>query len=180
MKCEFLSCATLALMALTGCGGGGDSPPIGGGSSSSSGGGLPPPSSAPALKTELAAKYGTVNFPIGAAIEPSSTTTTQDSTLLLKHFSSVTAENAMKPDTVWPNAPGSTTQPAASPNFVPADTIYNFAINNNILVRGHTLVWHQTAPSWFFAGDTSNPANYRIAVQQRLCQYIDAVMRHFP
>jgi endo-1,4-beta-xylanase len=181
MKCHLVSCAALALIALTGCGGGGgvsDLPP-GSTSSSSGGGGLPPASTAPALKTELAARFGTVNYPVGAAIEPASTTTAPDSTLLLKHFSSVTAENAMKPDTVWPNAPGSTTMPAASPNFIPADAIYNFAITNGIQVRGHTLLWHQTAPTWFFAGDTASP-NYRINVQQRLCQYIDAVMRRFP
>ena len=181
MKCHLVSCAALALIALTGCGGGGgvsDLPP-GSTSSSSGGGGLPPASTAPALKTELAARFGTVNYPVGAAIEPASTTTAPDSTLLLKHFSSVTAENAMKPDTVWPNAPGSTTMPAASPNFIPADAIYNFAITNGIQVRGHTLLWHQTAPTWFFAGDTASP-NYRINVQQRLCQYIDAVMRRLP
>jgi endo-1,4-beta-xylanase len=87
----------------------------------------------------------------------------------------------MKPDTIWPNAAGSTTQPAAAPNFAPADVIYNFALNNQIQVRGHTLLWHQTAPSWFFAGDPVNDAvNYRATVRQRLCQYIDAVVRHFP
>jgi endo-1,4-beta-xylanase len=87
----------------------------------------------------------------------------------------------MKPDTVWPSLPGTNpAQPAAAPNFVPADAIYNFAITNNIKVRGHTLLWHQTAPSWFFAGDRTDPAAYRLLVQQRLCQYIDVVMKHFP
>ncbi len=173
--------ATAALFALTGCGGGGS---VGGSSSSSSsssgGGQLPPPASAPPLKTELAADFGVANFPVGAAIEPAATTTAPDNAILLKHFSSVTAENTMKPDTIWPNAPGSTTQPAAAPNFAPADTIYNFALNNNLQVRGHTLLWHQTAPSWFFAGDQGNPANYRATVRQRLCDYIDDVIRHFP
>jgi len=48
------------------------------------------------------------------------------------------------------------------------------------LLRGHTLLWHGSAPDWFFAGDRSIPANYRGSVQQRLCNYIDNVMRHFP
>jgi endo-1,4-beta-xylanase len=141
---------------------------------------LPPPASAPPLKTEIAADQGNVNFPVGAAIEPASTTNATDTALLSKHFSSVTAENAMKPDTIWPNAPGSSTDPAPLPNFSPADTIYDFALNNNIQVRGHTLLWHRTAPSWFFAGDQSNPANYRATVRQRLCDYIEDVVAHFP
>ena len=165
------------LVALAGCGGGGDggglSPPPPGG-----GGQLPSPSTAPALKTVLAARFGVVNFPIGAAIEPASTTNATDSALLIKHFSSITAENAMKPDTIWPNAPGSTTLPAPSPDFTRADVLVNFAVLNNIQLRGHTLLWHQTAPSWFFAGDQSNPANYRATVQQRLRTYIFAVIQH--
>ena len=170
--------AVAAMLLIAGCGGGGSDddfqgapPPSGGGSST-----LPPPASAPALKTVLAAKYGMVDFPIGAAIEPASVgAASSDRPLLLKHFSSVTAENAMKPDTVWPNLAGSTTQPAAAPNFVPADAIHDWAIANNIKVRGHTLLWHQTAPEWFFA---NNPS--RVELQQRLCQYIDAVVRRYP
>jgi endo-1,4-beta-xylanase len=175
-----MACTAAALFALTGCGGGGGDPVDGGGGGGGGSGNFPPPASAPALKTVLAAKYGVVDFPIGAAIEPGSTTSALESPLLVKHFSSLTAENAMKPDTVWPNAPGSTTLPAASPNFVPADVLYNYAINNGMRLRGHTLLWHQTAPSWFFAGDQSNPANYRIQVQQNLRTYIFAVIQHFP
>jgi endo-1,4-beta-xylanase len=170
---------TLMVLSLGGCGGGGDDPPPAG---PPGGGGpptLPPPASAPALKTVLAAKYGMVNFPVGAAIEPSATTTALESSLLLKHFSSVTAENAMKPDTIWPSLAG-TALPAPAPNFGPADTIYNYALANNIQVRGHTLLWHQTAPSWFFAGDQSDATGYRALVTVRLCQYIDAVIKHFP
>ena len=166
------------LVALAGCGGGGDGglspPPPGGGGGTQ----LPSPSTAPALKTVLAARFGVVNFPIGAAIEPASTTNATDSALLIKHFSSITAENAMKPDTIWPNAQGSTTLPAPSPDFTRADVLVNFAVLNNIQLRGHTLLWHQTAPSWFFAGDTSNPANYRATVAQNLRTYIFAVIQH--
>jgi endo-1,4-beta-xylanase len=160
-----------------GGGGGGLPPPTGGG-----GGGLPNPSTAPALKTTLATRYATVDYPVGAAIEPASTTNA-DAPVLQKHYSSITAENAMKPDTIWPNAPGTsgaTAMPAPQPNYGPADTLATFAFNNGMQLRGHTLLWHQTAPDWFFAGDRSNPANYRANVQQRLRDYITAVMTHFP
>jgi endo-1,4-beta-xylanase len=162
----------VSLLAACGGGGGGGSsgpPPLGGGGG---GGGLPSPASAPALKTVLAGRYGVVNFPIGAAIEAGSTAGS-DAQTLLKHFNSITAENAMKPDTIWPNAPGSTTQPAASPNFAAADVLLNYAINNNLQLRGHTLLWHQTTPTWMVSGS-------RAAVQQHLRTYITAVMQHFP
>jgi endo-1,4-beta-xylanase len=167
-----LSVATLLVACGGGGGGGGDDapvpPPLGGGG----GNDLPPPSSAPALKSVLASRYGVVNFPVGAAIEAGSTTG-NDAQILIKHFNSITAENAMKPDTIWPNAPGSTTQPAAAPNFVPADVLVNFATNNSIQVRGHTLLWHQTTPTWMVTGN-------RAAIQQNLRTYITQVMQHFP
>src|SRR5262245_29334041 len=175
--------AALATL-LVACGGGGDAPPpVNGGGG---GRGLPPPSSAPALKTTLAARYGVVNFPIGAAIEPASTTNA-DRDVLLKHFSSITAENVMKPATVWPNAPGTagaTALPAAQPDFTGGDVLATFAFNNNIQLRGHTLLWHQSAPDWFFAFNgvdpNTDPVSYRINVQQRLRDYIFAVVQHFP
>ena len=155
---QFRALSGAALVALlVACGGGSD--PAAGGGPPPPPGGLPPPASAPALKTNLAARYGVVNFPVGAAIEPASTTNA-DRDVLLKHFSSITAENVMKPATVWPNAPGtsgSTAQPATQPDFVSADTLADFALNNGIQLRGHTLLWHQSAPDWFFAGDQQQP-----------------------
>jgi endo-1,4-beta-xylanase len=173
--------ALVALLAA--CGGGGD-PPVAGPPPPPAG--LPPPASAPALKTNLAARYGVVGYPVGAAIEPLSTTNA-DRDVLLKHFSSITAENVMKPATIWPNAPGTsgnTAQPAIQPDFVAADTLAAFAFNNSIQLRGHTLLWHQSAPDWFFAfsgvDPASDPINYRIRVQQNLRNYIFAVVQHFP
>ncbi|HEV7605707.1 MAG TPA: endo-1,4-beta-xylanase [Steroidobacteraceae bacterium] len=173
--CIGIAAATLGV--LSACGGGGDTftPPPGGPSTPS----LPSPASAPALKTVLAAKFGVANFPVGAAIEPASTTNATDSALLIKHFSSITAENAMKPDTIWPSQPG-TSQPAASPNFTQADILVNFAAVNNIQLRGHTLLWHQTIPAWLLDGNVNDPVGYRAAVQQHLRTYIFAVIQHFP
>jgi endo-1,4-beta-xylanase len=176
---QFRNAMAAALAALVvGCGGSGDGsgnnfpPPAGGGSS------LPPPASAPALKTTIAARFGVVNYPVGAAVEASSLVGA-DRDVLLKHFSSITAELAMKPNVIRPNAPGSATEPIAQYNFAPADVLVNYAIANGMRVRGHTLLWHQTAPTWFFAGDTSAP-NYRENVRLRLRDYILAVMRHYP
>jgi endo-1,4-beta-xylanase len=132
---------------------------------------LPPPASAPPLKTVFAA-----NFLVGAAIGPESTTD-EDSPLLLKHFSSITANNALKADTVQPSVVGNPTLPAAM-NFVPADTVLTYARANNLKVRGHTLLWYFVTPEWFFAGCDTDPAGCLPAVRLRLRNYIHAVMAH--
>jgi endo-1,4-beta-xylanase len=179
IKRIFIGAAAIAVTLVSGCGGGGGdepfTPPPGGPSPPQ----LPSPASAPALKATLAAKYGQANFPVGAAIETASTTNATESALLIKHFSSITAENVMKPDTLWPSIPG-TSQPTPSPNFTQADILLNYAANNNIRLRGHTLLWHQTVPAWMLAGDRNDPVNYRIGVQQNLRNYIFAVVQHFP
>jgi len=140
---------------------------------------MPDPATAPPLKTTIATRFGVAGFPVGAAIEADSTTGAA-ATLLKKHFSAITAENAMKPDTVWPNAAGSTTLPAAAPNFAPADALVAFATANNLEVRAHTLLWHQTVPTWLTSGNQSTPDNYRADVQQHMRDYINMVMGHFP
>jgi len=129
---------------------------------------LPDSATAPALKDDFVGF-----FRIGAAIEPEQLDNTADRALLLKHYSSLTAENAMKPDTIAPNDLATNL-----PSFDRAERIVDFATDNNMEVHGHTLVWHRTAPDWFFAGDTSDP-NYRDTVALRLRQYITTIVDHF-
>lgn len=126
---------------------------------------LPDPANAPRLKDVMAA-----HFSVGGAIEPSQLGVPADVALLQKHFSSITAENVMKPARIG-TAPGIY-------NFAPADQLIQFAQANFIQVRGHTLLWHQSAPAWFFAGDPADPG-YRTLVRQRLEAYITEVVAHF-
>ena len=124
------------------------------------------------MKTVLAA-----NFLVGAAIPPNFTTS-RESSVLIKHMSSLTAENAMKADTIQPSITGTPTEPAAL-NFAPADTIVAFAQANNIKMRGHTLLWHVTSPQWFFKGCDTDPAGCLPNVRIRLHDYIHNVVVHF-
>jgi endo-1,4-beta-xylanase len=170
-----VSSAALCAALLVGCGGGGSyggspapSPPP----SPSPAPSLPDPASAPALKSVLGA-----NFLVGAAIPPDFTTG-PSAALLIKHMSSLTAENAMKPDTIQPSLPGSPNEPGPM-NFAPADTIVDFAEANGIQVRGHTLLWHFTAPQWFFKGCDTDPAGCLPNVRVRLHDYIHNVVVHF-
>jgi endo-1,4-beta-xylanase len=128
---------------------------------------LPPPASAPALKSVRTA------YLVGAALEPAQLDIAADAQLLRRHFNSITAENVMKPATIKGESEGQ------AYNFAPADQLIVFARANNMQVRGHTLVWHQSAPAWFFAGDQSDPVAYRALVRQRLRTYIIDVITYF-
>jgi endo-1,4-beta-xylanase len=108
-------------------------------------------------------------FAIGAAIEPSMLDDPLQAALLKRHFKSITAENVMK----W-----STLQPTEGTfNFGPADELVAFAENNNMLVYGHTLCWHNQVPDWVFKDGTETAS--KELVLQRLRNHITTVMTHF-
>jgi len=113
-------------------------------------------------------------FPIGAAIW-SGDITGDHSDLLKKHFNSITAENDMKPGPLQPTE--------GTFNFGPADALVGFARSNSMLVRGHTLVWHNQNPPWLFKDANGNdmqptPENKALLLQ-RLENHIRAVVSHF-
>jgi len=61
-----------------------------------------------------------------------------------KQFNTATAENDMKWQSIHP-------EPNRY-NWEPADRFVEFAEKNNMVVIGHTLVWHSQTPNWVFAG----------------------------
>ena len=63
-------------------------------------------------------------------------------------FNSVVAENCMKGEVLQPKE--------GVFNFADADKFIAFAKENNMHIVGHTLIWHQQAPAWFFTDDKGN------------------------
>jgi endo-1,4-beta-xylanase len=113
-------------------------------------------------------------FPVGSAVW-SGDLAGEHAFLLTKHFNSVTSENDMK----W----GSIEPTEGNFNFGPADAQVNFARSNNMLVRGHTLVWHQQNPAWLFLDASGNPMTptleNKALLLQRLENHIRGVMTHY-
>lgn len=58
-------------------------------------------------------------------------------------------------------------------DFTDADQLATFARNRDLLFRGHTLVWHQSLPSWF--KDKVNRQN----AEAVLVKHIKTVMGHY-
>ncbi|HKX31914.1 MAG TPA: endo-1,4-beta-xylanase, partial [Blastocatellia bacterium] len=133
---------------------------------------IPPPE----IEQNIPSVFGTLAdyFHVGAAIEQTEITGVHGD-LLKKHFDSVTLGNAMKPGPMQPTE--------GTFNFAPADVMVGFARNNNMLVRGHTLVWHQQNPAWLFLDADGNnmqptPENKALLLQ-RLENHIRGVVSHY-
>lgn len=193
-----------ALLWLSGCSGPGDNaapatlPPeqqeIGGGAATAVPSGAAASTGAPAAKASpeaaaepavqaevppLAAAYADY-FRIGAAVEPEQLEGPA-AELLKRHVNWLVAENAMKPDAMEP-AEGSFT-------WERADRIVDFAKENGMELRFHTLVWHNQTPDWFFrdeAGgamvdetDASRREANKKLLLKRLDSFVTAVVSRY-
>ena len=113
----------------------------------------------PALKT-LAV------HPVGVAIQAVHLSSTERTTVIKRVFNSITAEWEMKMNPIS-TGPGSY-------NWTGADALVDFAEENGMQVHGHTLVWHQTTPSWMenFRGDDE-------AFEEAVKEYMTTVIERY-
>ncbi|ADQ04077.1 Endo-1,4-beta-xylanase [Caldicellulosiruptor owensensis OL] len=115
-------------------------------------------------------------FKVGVAVPYKALTNPVDVALIKRHFNSITAENEMKPEALEPYE--------GTFNFSIADEYLNFCKKNNIAIRGHTLVWHQQTPSWFFqhpqTGEKlTNSEKDKKILLERLKKYIQTVVSRY-
>ena len=90
-------------------------------------------------------------FLVGVAINPriSSGQDSATRSLVIRQFNTITAENALKAGPINP-------QPGVY-NFGPADDLIEFGEKHDMFIVGHTLVWHNQTPAWFFMDENGNP-----------------------
>jgi endo-1,4-beta-xylanase len=86
--------------------------------------------------------------------------------LVVQHFGSITAENVLKAGPLNPK-PGVW-------NFEAADAFVAFGESHDMFIVGHTLVWHNQTPDWFFHDEAGEP-NPPGAQIERMRQHIEAV-----
>ena len=137
---------------------------------------IPPPT----IQSDIPSIFETLAdfFPVGAELDTSDISGVH-SQLLLKHFSSIVSGNDMKWSSVEPTEGNFT--------FGVADQEVAFAQKNNLLMRGHNLVWANGSqtPAWVFLeadGKTplsaSNPADVAL-LTQRIQNHIMTEVQHF-
>ncbi len=107
-------------------------------------------------------------FRIGTAVTPVITSgadkASQD--IVINHFNSITVENVMKAALINP-------EPGVF-NFGPADDFVAFGEKHKMFIIGHTLVWHNQCPAWFFTNAQGKP-NTKEEQIERLRSHIQTV-----
>ena len=121
-------------------------------------------------------------FRIGAAISKKNLNTPAHTKLLLSQFNSFTCENDMKP-MFFLDKDANKSDPekydlAPALKFDRATPYLEFAKANGISMRGHTLVWHNQTPKWFFCEKYNEnfPFADRQTMLERLKNYIKGVL----
>ena len=107
-------------------------------------------------------------FNIGVAINPEVLSFGKE--LIKAEFNSVTCENEMKFASVHPCADEYT--------FERADTVLSFALENNMKIRGHTLVWHNQTSSWLFKNADGENTD-KETLYPRMKEHIDTVVKRY-
>lgn len=108
-------------------------------------------------------------FLMGAAVTPRSLHG-EDSTLIVNHFNSLTAENAMKMGPIHPKE--------NEYFWKDADSIVAFAKKHGLKMRGHTLCWHTQVPTWIFKTEKGDTVTKEVLLQ-RLKDHITTVVNRY-
>jgi len=109
-------------------------------------------------------------FSIGAAVTPRNLKT-DEASLILQQFNSLTAENAMKMGPIHPYE--------NRYYWNDADSIVDFAKRNGLKVRGHNLCWHQQVPRWLFRDSATGTTVSKEVLLQRLKDHITTVVNRY-
>ena len=112
--------------------------------------------------------------------------------LVVKHFNSITPGNELKPDSCLDRTATLEESEKTGEYINPkvkvgaAQPILDFAAENDIPVRGHTLVWHSQTPTWFFKekwdpeGDWVDKDTMLIRMENYIKNLFDAVKATYP
>lgn len=88
------------------------------------------------------------------------------------HYGVLVAGNEMKPDALQPRE--------GAFNWWRADQFVQFAERHQMKVRGHTLLWHNQVPNWFFVDpdDPTQPASSELLIE-RMENHIKTVVSRY-
>jgi endo-1,4-beta-xylanase len=108
-------------------------------------------------------------FTMGVAVSPQALRG-PEAELIKKHFASMTPENSMKMGPIHPEE--------NRYNWKDADEIVDFAVKNNLKLRGHALCWHEQTPAWFFKDQNGNTVSKDVLLARLKSHITEVVTRY--
>lgn len=126
------------------------------------------------------------NFPIGVAL-PNHVLNdvSKYEEVINANFNIITCENETKPDALLDQKASKEGLPETYENpkvhFEQCQPAINYALQHDMKLRLHTLVWHSQTPKWFFTEDYTNEGKLvsREVMLKRMDSYIQSVLEYF-
>lgn len=117
------------------------------------------------------------NLMVGTCLAPEMLNRRESEELILNQFNSITMENAMKPDYILNKRKSIETGDIVVEMNPDVIRMLDWAKENHMAVRGHTLIWHSQTPDWIFYEDfdTSKELAGRDVMLSRMDSYIHQV-----
>jgi endo-1,4-beta-xylanase len=133
-----------------------------------------PPAPPPAIEKDIPDLFESFkdDFPLGAALENGNMLSSGSRDYgLLRHFNVYVYGNSMKQNALQPSE--------GRFNWTQGDALVDYAQKNKKLVRGHTLIWHQQVPNWWFQGSGPNGMATKEQLYARMKNHIQTVVGHY-
>ena len=108
-------------------------------------------------------------FLMGVAVTPQQLRS-EEAKIVIDHFNSITAENAMKIGPIHPEE--------NRYFWKDADSIVAFAQRHTMKMRGHTLCWHNQVPDWIFTDAKKDTVSKEVLLK-RLKDHITTVVSRY-
>jgi len=129
-----------------------------------------PPMEPSDVETDIPEFSSFFDFPVGTAINSQYLKANNDRHGFLRHYNAYVYENEMKMDAMQPQ----------EGNFVfsNGDALVEYAASQGKLVRGHTLLWHNQHPKWFFTDEAGNEVSKEV-LMDRIETHINTIVSHY-
>ncbi len=127
--------------------------------------------------TTIKEVFGAAGLKAGTCISEYMISNTKCAEIIKNNFNSITLENHMKPDYILNQSASKAAGDIVVSFPITTRNLLQWCKDNNMAVRGHTLVWYSQTPSWIFheGFDTKNALVSREVMLSRMESYIRQV-----
>lgn len=134
----------------------------------------PKPTEIPFAVKDVLGEHG---LKAGTCLSYSMTTHKKSQEIIKENFNSITFENEMKPDAILDQAASKKAGDIVVKFGKNTLSMLNWCKENNMAMRGHTIVWYSQTPNWIFYEDfdTSKGLVSREVMLARMESYIKQV-----
>lgn len=123
--------------------------------------------------------FGAHNMKVGTCLNDVMIWDKKATDFITKNFNSITFENHLKPDAILDQNASKKAGDIVVKFNSKTESLLKWCKENNMSLRGHTLVWYSQTPSWIFYEEfnTSKPLVSREVMLQRMESYISQVFK---